>query len=374
MDNLISKNNTDTIMACRYCPMCRHVCSSALLSFKESDTPRGRAILLYNVYQGEKPYYADSIESIYNCFLCGCCISWCQGYEEGGYNIPDLIKFSRRDIVRQQLEPEKVKKLKRSLLANENIYGIKKHKSFTSGICESEAGILYYLGQEVNFTNQEIARAIISIFDKLGLNYTVLKDEPESGKILSLLGYDDEAKNKATELYKRIKKTGCKVIVTSDPLAYDALKNDYPGYGLEIERGIKVKHLSEFLYDLAKEGKLKLKGVRKKVTIVDSEYFGRFNDSFETPRLLFKLIPGLELKEMQFHKEEMLATGESAFYYNNDNIDIGKKLGEKICKMAQDIKANIVITLSASAKNNIKRASNNSFEVLDIAEFIEKLI
>ena len=147
MDNKLNDNNRKTILACRYCPMCRHVCSSEFISYKESDTPRGRAILLYNIYECGKQYDHGTVDSIYNCFLCGCCLSWCQGYEEGGYNIPELIKFARRDIVCQGLEPQAIKDLKEAIIEKDNIYGINKSDSVTYNIDEKQAEVLYYLVQ-----------------------------------------------------------------------------------------------------------------------------------------------------------------------------------------------------------------------------------
>ncbi len=371
MNNALSKNNIVTLMACRYCPMCRHVCSSALISCKESDTPRGRAILLYNIYMGDKQYDESTVESIYNCFLCGCCWSFCEGRKEAGYNIPELIKFARRDIVSLGLEPVKVKKMRESILANYNIYGVSKDVSYTSSASEKKAAILYYLGPDVNFKNNEIAESTISVLKKAGVDYTLLKNEPPSGKVLSLLGYQKDAKDAAASLFERIKKINPKIIVTSDPLAFDAFKNDYPLYRLKLEPNIKIKYTSEFLYDIASEGKVKCKKMAKRITLADSEYFGRFNDKFDAPRKLIGLIPGIDFIDMQRNREKMLATGEAAFYFSNDSIDISKQLGEKIYNMANDVNAEIVVTLSAVAKNNIRKAADNKLEVMDISELIK---
>ena len=64
----IAKNHLNTIDACRYCPMCRHACPSEFIRYRESDTPRGRAILLHNVYRAGTEFDASAIEAIYNCF------------------------------------------------------------------------------------------------------------------------------------------------------------------------------------------------------------------------------------------------------------------------------------------------------------------
>lgn len=367
----ITEENLKTIEACRYCLMCRHVCSSEFISYRESDTPRGRAILLYNIYKGDADYDDDTIESIYNCFLCGCCWSWCEGRDEGGYNIPELIKFARKDIVSRGKAPLAAEKMRKSLIEKDNPYDIKKSNSFSQSIEEKKADITYYMGPEISFRNHEIAEAAVKIFDKLKVNFTLLKDEPTSGKILDMLGYHDDAIKKAEKLYKRIKDTECSTVIVSDPLAYDAFKNDYHMWGFKFT-DIKVLHLSEYLADLIKAGKLKLGKTKEKVSLADSEYLGRFNGIFDQPRVVIEFSAGSNFVEMRWNREKLLATGEVAFVFQNKKFASGRELGDKICIMAKDVGAKKVVTLSATAKNNINKCPEA--KTIDIAEFVAELI
>ncbi len=160
--------------------------------------------------------------------------------------------------------------------------------------------------------------------------------------------------------------------MTSDPLAYDAFKKDFPEFGLKLEPKIKIKHITECLNDLRVNRKLEFKKIKKKITLVDSEYIGRFNGIFEAARELLKSISGLNFIEMRWNRMKMLATGEAAFYFNLKDIDTGRELGKKIYNMARDIDAEIIVTLSAVAKNNISDAVSGSIEVVDIAEYFAK--
>ena len=45
------EKNYSILKACRFCPMCRHLCTSGLLTNHESDFPRGRALIIYNIYK-----------------------------------------------------------------------------------------------------------------------------------------------------------------------------------------------------------------------------------------------------------------------------------------------------------------------------------
>jgi len=367
----LTQNNFDTIKACRYCPMCRQSCPSEFISFRESDTPRGRAMILQSVYIAEKEYNQSTIEAIYNCFVCGSCTSWCAGAEIGGYDIPELIKSARKDIVKKGMALEVVENIKNSLLENNNAYNLPASASFSYSIEEKNADVLYLLGEEINYKNQEIAKAVIAIFNKIKLSFTLLKDEPTSGKILDLLGYENESLLKAELLYKKIIVSGCKTIIVSNPLEFDVLKNYYPKWGFVFTDDIKILHFSEFIAENIQSGKIRLSQTDEIITLTDSEFLGRFNNVFEAPRIIIQAATK-NFKDLRWSHKKMLSTGEAAFTFNDKIFTQGSHLGEKIIVLANDIHAKRIITLSATAKNNI--GNQSGIKVMDIAEFVAELI
>jgi len=362
---ILTQNNIDTLKACRYCPMCRQSCPSEFISYRESDAPRGRAILLHSVYQGGKEFGPSAVLAIYNCFLCGACKSWCSGQELGGYDIPELIKFARRDIVRKGIVPTGVQAMKNSLVSNDNTRGKDKGSSYTSSVEEKTADLLFIPGEGVNYDHPEIAEAFIRVLENCRVNFTLLKEEPCSGKELDLLGYRDEAKEKAKNMVLRIRATGCKTIVVSDPLVYDAFRNDYPAWGVQL--GAEIQHVSEYLLELVRAGSLKLKPFLSKVTLADSEYLGRFNGIYEAPREVIRASAGDSFSEMQWHHEYQQSAGEAAFTFNGLPFDRGAELGRKISVKAEECGADTIVTLSATAKSSITAVSG--LKVIDIAEF-----
>jgi Fe-S oxidoreductase len=367
----ISKNNLDTIKTCRYCPMCKQACPSAFISYRESDTPRGRAMLLHSVYYGEKEYSDSAIEAVYNCFVCGSCMSWCAGFEVGGQHIPNMIKFARKDIVKRNMTPAIVEEIRNSILANNNSWQIDKSKSFSAKVTDQKADLLYFMGSETAFKNPEIAEAVIKILQKLKVNFTLLKNEPTSGKVLDMLGFESDAISKATKLFQRITDSGCKTLLVSDPLEFDGFVNDFPKWGLNLD-GLKIVHISEYLADAIKSGSLILNKTDETITLADSEFLGRFNNIFDAPREIIKSSAGENFVEMRWNREKLLSTGEAAFTYNDHVFTHGDKLGEKIRIQANDIHCKRIITLSATAKNNI--GNHTDIKAIDIAEFVAGLI
>jgi Fe-S oxidoreductase len=241
--------NIDTLKACRFCPMCRHVCTSGNISFHESDYPRGRGLILDNILEQRMEYNPDLVQSIYNCCLCGLCWSNC----EGGYMPHKLILSSRNDIVEEGEVPETALKIIKRIESGKNPYG-SKSKAFGGNGRKSD--VLYFMGDYIKFAGHPIADAVENIMKKSGEKYAILDEEPTDGKIMAILGFREKAKKAAESLQNRFKDIGVKKIVVSDPLSYDCLKNDFPAYGLKLDAGIM--HISEYLGECIDKSKIKV--------------------------------------------------------------------------------------------------------------------
>jgi len=363
----LEKNYT-ILKACRFCPMCKHLCSSGNLTMHESDYPRGRGLIMYSIYRGE-PANADYVNALYNCFMCGCCLAGC----EGNFDLPELIKSARVDIVNLNLEPAAIKELKKGLLLKGNIYGISPDKSFTlqnKKYENNDADVLYIAGQSINYNHFEIAEAAIRFFDKTKIKFSIIADEPDCGKALSLLGYKSEAKAAAKRFYEKVSAMKVKKLVSCDPMVIDCLLNDFKEFGFDINSSVKIMHFSEFAEIISKESNLTFKKFNKKITIADSEFLCKKNNICDSARSIIRNIAGKNFTELYRNRAEAYATGEAAFYQNGAVFKDGKALALKICKDALKLDIKTIITMSGVAKENITAAGDGRFEVYDIAEFI----
>jgi len=354
----ISKN-IETLKACRFCPMCRHVCTSGNISFHESDYPRGRGLILDNILEKRMEYTSDLVQSIYNCCLCGLCWSNC----EGGYMPHKLILSSRTDIAEKGMAPEAALKILESIESGKNPYGRKSNAYKGTG---KKADFLYFMGDYIKFSGHPIADSVINIMKKAGQEYAILEEEPTDGKIMAILGFRGKAANAAKSLKKRFKDIGAKKIVVSDPLSYDCLKNDFPGYGIDLDA--RVMHISEYLEECISKGKIKVGKVNDTVTLLDSEFLGRFNGIYKAPRKIIKAVAGSSFKEMEKNGKYSLATGEAAFLFNEKTGVMGKMIGSRLCEAVNHIDAGIAVTLSGAAKENLGKCSN--IKIFEISEFI----
>jgi Fe-S oxidoreductase len=95
-------------------------------------------------------------------------------------------------------------------------------------------------------------------------------------------------------------------IITTDPHAFNAFKNEYPKLGIKHP----VRHYTEFLTDKIDQLKpLLKKELKARVTFHDPCYLGRVNKIYEEPRSLLEIIPGVELVEMAHNCENSICCG-----------------------------------------------------------------
>jgi Fe-S oxidoreductase len=121
----------------------------------------------------------------------------------------------------------------------------------------------------------------------------------------------------AESLFQRLAKTnidifadlGVKKILVTSPHCYHTFKDEYPELGANYE----VIHLSQYVAELIKDGRIKLtKEVKQKVTYHDSCCLGRYQGIYDEHRQILNSIPGIELTEMRDNREYSLCCGGCA--------------------------------------------------------------
>jgi Fe-S oxidoreductase len=169
--------------------------------------------------------------------------------------------------------------------------------------------VLWFVGDYPSYHPrvQSIAKALTKVLNALGVDFGILGPEEYSdGDSQRLAGERGLFEMLAERNGMAFSKYQFSEIITTDPHAYNAFKNEYPRLGISYP----IKHYTEFLAERLDQLKpLLKKEVKARVTYHDPCYLGRANEIFDQPRALLAAIPGVELVEMYHNHQTSLCCG-----------------------------------------------------------------
>jgi Fe-S oxidoreductase len=162
-----------------------------------------------------------------------------------------------------------------------------------------DAEYLYYVGCAGSFDdrNKRTTIALTKILKKAGVNFAILgAEELCNGETARRLGNEYLFQSMAQACIEVLNGYNVKKILTNCPHCFNTLKNEFPQFGGHYE----VIHATEFVKRLIAAGKIRFKANgAQAVTFHDSCYLGRYNDIFDAPRDILRLVPGVQLREME---------------------------------------------------------------------------
>jgi len=310
LTNLYKVENGERFRACLQCGSCSGVCPFGYLM----DYPPGRMIA--GLRADEFDLVMDT-DTVWMCVSCYACAQICPS------KIPitaGLMTRTKEELILAGNVPSELQ----NALENSQRYGNplgespRKRADWTTGIQppvtilgrdRRPVDVLWFVGDYPSYHPrvQLVAKSLAKIFNALGISYGILGPEENSDgdtqRLAGERGLFEMLAEKNGRIFSRYQ---FNKIITSDPHAYNAIKNEYPELGVSYP----VQHYTQFLAERIDQLKPLYKSeINATVTYHDPCYLGRANNIFEEPRLLLESLPGIKVVEMPHNHSTSLCCG-----------------------------------------------------------------
>jgi len=314
--SLFDGTDGERFKVCLQCATCSGACPYGYLM----DFPPGRMISYLRAGMFDKVLNSDSV---WMCVSCYACAEVCPSKIPV---TPGLMTRAKEELLLAGNVPTELQ----SALEFSQRYGNplgespRKRSEWAKGLepavpimrrAKRAVDVLWFVGDYPSYHTrvQQTTKALYKVLNALGIDYGILGPEENSdGDTQRLAGERGLFEVLAEKNGKAFSRYEFREIITSDPHAYNAIKNEYPELGIEYP----VKHYTEFLAErlvdlkpLLKEDGLKEDGQELTVTYHDPCYLGRANDVYDQPRALLEVIPGVKLIEMSHSRTNSLCCG-----------------------------------------------------------------
>ena len=223
---------------------------------------------------------------------------------------------------------------------------------------------------------KKVARASVDILNKAGVDFGILGTKENCcGESIRKAGDEEVFKGLARENIKTFIDNGVRKIVVSSPHCYETFKKEYSEFMVNFE----VVHMSQFLLELIKEGRLEITGeYGKKVTYHDPCYLGRHNGIYDEPREILRSIPGLTLNEMAASRNNSLCCGGGGGRVWMETPK-GERFSDLRLEQVRAVGAEVLVTacpycITMFEDSRLTLELDDIIEIKDITEIIQEVI
>jgi len=297
---LSEEERSETIRACRHCPMCNVADRVAQLVCRESYAPRGRGAILFALDQGLLDWDETVAEIMYTTQNDGLIREWCVG----NYDHEELVLDARAKIFKKGLAPVEAVRFIEDLRGGRG-KGLSPSEILSKEgvVTESKANILLFCGCGSRESEAESISETGRIFNHVGVKFQLLPEEPCCGWPLYQLGDLEGAKEFSTTIAGRIKASGASTVVVLDADCYRMLLTRTGRFGGDL-KGIKVIPVVSLLAEWIESGQLTVtRKISDTVTYHDPCALARYCEESDSPRKILSAILEGELKEMETNRK-----------------------------------------------------------------------
>jgi Fe-S oxidoreductase len=310
-------------------------------------------------------------ETLWSCTTCRACVEECPMMIE---HVDSIVSLRRFQTLELGALPEKAAEPLAELRGSGNVAGrpLASRVDFAAGIelpviTERGADILLWLGEGAyDLRYGRTLRAILKLLREARVDFAVLgAEERDTGDLARRLGDEATFQALARANIATLARFKFSRIVTSDPHALHALRNEYPAFGGNFE----VVHHTAFLLELMDRGLLK-PGVLAdlSVTYHDPCYLARYNGEIEAPRAVLDRI-GVKRVEMARSGRRAMCCGGGGGAPQSD-IPGERRIPDIRMGHVAETGTGIVAVACPTCTSMLEGVTARTAEVRDIAELL----
>lgn len=353
-----TQKSKEHIDSCRFCWMCHHVCPIGNATGLERNTARARALGLSMVARDSIDYSEDIINNVYECSLCGGCMTDCvTGW--------DPILFTKEARLGAALDgklPDYVMKMISDLQEKGSIYGAVNEDNIPE--C-ADSDTLLFIGEDTRAKG--CAKDAVELLKKAGVDFTVLKNEPNSGYSMDfLIGAAAETKAVMESCAKVLSKY--KKVICYDPADAKVMMREYKEWGIDLKP--EVVTFTAFVSELIKDKKLTIKNSGLTFTPQDSPLLARDLEETEPVREILSACG--EVKEMLLNREHTMLAGN--LIMNEYMPDVINKVAKNRWFNAENADAKILVTTSTAEYVMLSAVKPEGIELMKLEEAVLKCL
>jgi len=245
-----------------------------------------------------------SPEVVWSCTTCGACVEQCPVDIE---HVDTIVTLRRRLVEEGQIEPA-VQQVLQADAQQGNTFGksgrMRARWTRDLGFPVKDARkepvrYLWFVGDFASFDErlQAMSRQLAVILDDANVDFGLLfEDEHDDGNDVRRVGEEGLFQMLVEHNMASFAKASFAEIFTTDPHAFNTLRNEYPSYGLDKP----VVHYSQLLERLLADGSIPVEPLGLRVTYHDPCYLARHNRLTDPPRRVLRSL-GCEVAEMPRH-------------------------------------------------------------------------
>ncbi|MDD5016678.1 MAG: (Fe-S)-binding protein [Eubacteriales bacterium] len=340
-----SLEHIKTIDEWRNCPMANFICSVSRETGIETNTPRGKMLVLSLLCNGSRTLEKNVVNRIYECCLCGLCTQC--GFDDT--DIPAAIRAARADICEAGVLPEEIKAFGEDI-QKDCVWGDEER---VTALIPSDKKTVFITSDKENAANFEV------LAQKAGIDVLVICEGRYDSALLDEIGMRSVSRQYIGRINRFSENQNVDTVVVDSPHLWSLLNKNTAGK--------KYTALTEFVLSLVEAGRLKFGKAGESVTYHDPCRLVR-NMPEETAVRGILDAAGIKVFETRWNKKDAKCCGGSALKITAK--DIQKKITKRRIDEITATGADRVLVSCSHCYDNFKECDPD----LKVVKFLDLIL